>query len=539
MFTGTGLPTQASGAPERAACGTVQSRAPAPRSPLWPGAVGTETEAGPRTHQLLMTRRVGIEISSAAYRVVELGPAPQLGRGPVETCVAAFATLPLSSPEANAALTALRGQPADVVVWTRSDHRQVTVADGPYVRMRAEARAAACAEYGRAALRPGPVTLSDVDLETERTLWDIAPIRGRTVNGRRAVLLASAPAAEVAARLRPLVNARIKIRSVLTPAAALQSLARARRSAADPEALELYVALTEREMCAALMRDGTLLAARDRPWGFLDASDRDQLVARLAEELSAFAAACRPDGRPPEQVCICGGVPELRSISAALTERLDVEVEPLDSLFGIDLRRLPRQADEFRERIADLRLAWAVADREPAIDLFRARRAQAARVNLSLAVAAAGAAAGLAIGWQLEGRWQPVVTVPGRLARAAVPEARTRLRREELPRRLDVDPPPAARRAEPLPAARPARGSETSARGAPAAAGVQATEPFDAVLETILFGSERKLAIVDGHIVQPGDAVGGLRVTEITQTAVILRDVEGRVRSLLVGSRPR
>ena len=50
-----------------------------------------------------------------------------------------------------------------------------------------------------------------------------------------------------------------------------------------------------------------------------------------------------------------------RSMTAPLMERLDVEVEPLDSLFGIDAERLPEPADDFRDRGAELRMAWAAA----------------------------------------------------------------------------------------------------------------------------------------------------------------------------------
>jgi hypothetical protein len=59
--------------------------------------------------------------------------------------------------------------------------------------------------------------------------------------------------------------------------------------------------------------------------------------------------------------------------------------------------------------------------------------------------------------------------------------------------------------------------------------------PFDAVLGTILYASERKLAIIDGQIVQVGDAVRDARVVDITPTAVLLRDGQGRLRRLALG----
>jgi len=62
--------------------------------------------------------------------------------------------------------------------------------------------------------------------------------------------------------------------------------------------------------------------------------------------------------------------------------------------------------------------------------------------------------------------------------------------------------------------------------------------PFDAVLGTILYSPDRKLAIIDGRIVEPGDDVRGARVVDITPSAVLLRDSQGRLRRLaLAGGR--
>jgi hypothetical protein len=65
--------------------------------------------------------------------------------------------------------------------------------------------------------------------------------------------------------------------------------------------------------------------------------------------------------------------------------------------------------------------------------------------------------------------------------------------------------------------------------------------PFDAVLGTILFSPDRKFAIVNGRIVGPGDEVNGARIVDITPTTVLLRDAQGRLRSLtlaVVGRTP-
>jgi hypothetical protein len=64
-------------------------------------------------------------------------------------------------------------------------------------------------------------------------------------------------------------------------------------------------------------------------------------------------------------------------------------------------------------------------------------------------------------------------------------------------------------------------------------------QPFDAVLGTILFSENRRLAIVDNRIVGVGDEVRGARVIEITATAVMLRDAQGRLRRLTLGAAGR
>ena len=142
------------------------------------------------------------------------------------------------------------------------------------------------------------------------------------------------------------------------------------------------------------MRGGVLIASRDLAMGVSSTSsaraseprDREDIAARLVDAIGEFAAAI--GGAPGEinQVCVCGGHPELRSMTAPLMEQLDVEVEPLDSLFGIDAARLPEPADEFRERSAELRLAWAAAaDSPPTINLLRARNRQASKTMLARA----------------------------------------------------------------------------------------------------------------------------------------------------------
>jgi len=572
-----------------------------------------------------MATRVGIELSPAACRIVEIDAGPAWRRNARDTRVLSFAVLPPSGPETQAKLESLRRRRAAVVVWEGpSVHRQVMVAAGSYESMRAEALAA----------------LGAAGVQT-RGMWaDIAPARraddGR---GRRPVIVALAPAAMMRPALERLLDAGIRVRTVMTPAAALGSLARLRRSLGVPGAIEAYVALEETATSIALVRDGVLMAARDLAWGFLDEYGdgrqprrREDIATRLADELGEFLAGIDSTDAVG-QVCICGGLDELRSMTAPLMERLDVEVETLDSLFGIDATRLPEPGDEFRECSAELRLAWAAAaDWPPPLNLLRARRRQESKARLGRAAVVAGVAAGLGVGWAVERSHLWRSTEPAPVTRTAVnapPAASPRTRTAPSTRsaqppavptpvsspvvaskpapaavpppvvaskpapatvappvassrppvasgpaatvnRPPIGPPPpvvprvaepamqaaVARAGEAPPATKPAETPAVATRPTPArvtparparpeppravakapAPEAEVALPFDAVLGTILYSADRRLAIIDGRIVGLGDEVRGAHVIDITPGAVLLRDGQGRLRRLTLGA---
>ena len=595
----------------------------------------------------MMATHVGIELSPAACRIVEVdGGGPSWRRGG-DLRVRSFAVLPPSGADTRAKLKSLRRREASVIVWGgRSEHRQVMVTAGSYESMRAEALE----------------SLSSAGLTTGGVWADITPATPADDRAaRRPVVVSMASAADLSAAIRPLKEAGIRIRTVTTPAVALGSLARMRRALSVPGVIESYVAIDEQVTCISLVRNGVLVAARDLPWGFIDESrahsetrSREDMTARLAGAIGEFVIAIGASPRDIGQVCVCGGLIELRSMAASLMERLDVEVEPLDSLFGIDAARLPAPADEFRERAAELRLAWAVAaDWPPVINLLRARRQQVSKTWLARAAVVAGATAGLTGSWWVVARSHlgpgsgaaPVTGVavntaargrgpattaqpkPGPVGTGRVmtppptavnkapavtpspvvvnepPVATSTLAVNKRPvptppaiavnkppavtppvavNKPMVVMPPASSAASPAvvtpqpvatkpPAATPPAvvnkapaGPQPQAvvtrprditpptaavlprpRSEPAPARVRPAAPpevplpFDAVLGTILYSSDRKLAIIDNRIVGVGDEVRGARVTDITSSAVLLRDVQGRLRrlSLSVGGR--
>src|SRR3984957_15385768 len=217
-----------------------------------------------RVAQRSMSTRLGIEVSPAACRIVDINTS---ARGDAaETRVRSFAVLPSSGPEFRAKLASLRGRQASVVVWAEpNEHRQVMVSDGSYEAMR------------KAAMK----SVAAAGVATRGMGADIAPVPGSVPGSRRPVVVALAPIAGVRAALQPILDAGIRLRSVVAPGAGLTSLARLRRRTnATSEALECYVALQERATCVALVRDGMLMAARDYTWGFLDELGDGQQIRR-------------------------------------------------------------------------------------------------------------------------------------------------------------------------------------------------------------------------------------------------------------------
>ena len=161
-----------------------------------------------------------------------------------------------------------------------------------------------------------------------------------------------------------------------------------------------------------------MIGARTLPWGYVDGTSgrqllrpRQEVATRIAGDLTEFMSAARCDPRGLGQISICGAMPDLRSLAAHLVERLDIEVEPLDALFGNEPSG--PAANHFGDRVAEMRLAWtAAADARPPINLLRIRRGRSARTYRSRAAIAAGIAVGLAVGWFVQDRLGPVAARP-------------------------------------------------------------------------------------------------------------------------------
>lgn len=159
-----------------------------------------------------MAIRVGIELSPSACRIVEIDVRSAWRASPAETRVRSCTVLPAAGPATHAHLASLRGRTAAVVVWgAESTHRQVMVTDGSYEAMRVE----------------GVAALAGAGLRI-RGAWSDIALASRSAGGsvRRPVVVALASGPALSSAVQPLVDAGVRVRTVMTPAMALGSLAR-------------------------------------------------------------------------------------------------------------------------------------------------------------------------------------------------------------------------------------------------------------------------------------------------------------------------
>ena len=201
---------------------------------------------------------------------------------------------------------------------------------------------------------------------------------------------------------------------------------------------------------------------------------RYTLVAHLAPEIQHGMSVVRKQhGIAVDGVVTCGDLPDLRSLTMPLIEELDMEVETLDTLEGLDVSpaAVAQRAVDYAPA---LRLAAAVATLPGTTDPPRTRWwGRAAAVGVLIA----------GLGW-----W----------AASGLPSRRDQL----LPRPAPEMPAPAATAGTSEPAIVPLipRAGRSTPRTPPA-------EPLPAVA-SILIGATRRLAILDGTIVGEGDSVG-------------------------------
>lgn len=358
--------------------------------------------------------RIGIDLSATRCHLIEIRPAGgRLSRRvsateAEDTRVSAFETIPHGWAEPAALVPRLRqwlaprrrNRRAWVTLWgVPSVQQLVRLPPAKPADLAALARREAAREF---ALLQNTEVTSGIIVGGLRA----APQGAPTLE----VSLVAASAPDIRARLQPLADAGFVIEGVVTPALALCSMARLRRGLV-PGVPVAYLALSGEGSIVAIVGDGVLLFAREIPWGYqrddARAFDRDEFAVRLAGELRRSFLYFKQTSRAEvAQVVMCGDMPELWSLTFPLLTQINLEeVETLNSLEGIAAAALPEPAEAFRDRIAALRLAWAIAaDPAPPINLVPpeiAMRRRAARARLALAggVAAAVATSVLAYGY--------------------------------------------------------------------------------------------------------------------------------------------
>jgi hypothetical protein len=319
---------------------------------------------------------------------------------------------------------------------------------------------------------------------------------------------------------RLLRRAGFAIGAILTPEQALGVLAVERATLGGPVGgvASAWMALTRQGAAIAIVRGRDILYSRRIQWHYKTATrlneqllQRYSLVAHLAPELSHGMDVVRQQhGVEVGAVVTCGDLPDLRSLTMPLIEELDLEVEILDSLEGLDVTPAAL-ADKAADYAPALRLAGAVTSLPP-VDAPRGWWDRAAATFALVGVLA----------WLGFSNW----SAPSRSA---------------VERPIELPSPTAtagSSTAEPsvvplIPRSSPARARE---------AVPVVSEPLPA-LSSILYGSTRRLAILNGNIVAEGDAVGARRVLRIEREAVVLREPAGRevrvgVRRLKQASQP-
>lgn len=312
--------------------------------------------------------------------------------------------------------------------------------------------------------------------------------------------------------LRALKAGGFAIDGFLSPPQALARLARLRQPS-NPDNAVAWLTLNRRGGAIAVVRRGTVLFTRILKWRTGTVSDRPGsnpelarylIVAQAAQELRHAVEVARVEHQTAvETVVTCGDYPDVRSLTMPLIEELDVEVETLDSLEGIRLSGTA-DADLARERASALRLACAAATSAP-------RRVDPRRVLAATAAALGIGVVSLAGWWRWQEAPKPVVARAERPPVVAPPVGDAR-----------VDQVPSA----PQPTTGTARSEPPPAAGTDVVAAVPPSAPLP-VVSSILIGSDRRLAIVNGRIVGIGDRVGARVVAAIDRDSVLFRDASG------------
>ena len=187
----------------------------------------------------------------------------------------------------------------------------------------------------------------------------------------------------VAPLIEPLTRAGFKVARVVTPCNALGALARLRTSRSG--GAMCWLGINRNGVAIIVIRPGKLLYSHSFAWDSnVGASgsqarllQRYSLVAFLAPEVRRAIAAAQQKDATIDGIVTCGNLPDLRSLTMPLIEELDIEVETLDSLEGLQMK--PELADRLSEVAPAIRLACAGAFARETRTVDEAKRKRARR----------------------------------------------------------------------------------------------------------------------------------------------------------------
>jgi hypothetical protein len=451
-----------------------------------------------------MATRTSFEIQPGLCRLVEVDGTP-LGSRRAGVRVRRFITAIDVDPDPvsfSATLERLRHEQrlprhAVVTLWgLRSTHRFLRVP------------AAADPDFAAMAADHAKEEIALIEADGSRASLAVTLGRSTTIGDRvdREVALTAASEPEIALGIEPLTRAGFIVDRVVTPAMALASLARGRLDN-TPAAPSLFVALAARSTCIGVVADGVLLMARELPWGHggplhPDRPEREESFdQRLAAELRRSILCFRQSFRTTlEAIVLCGDMTGLRRLTRPLGATLELPIETLDSITGIDAEAVPEPANAFHADVAALRLAIAAgAEGEPYSSLIAPVRPSRRAMGSPVALAAAAAAVLVVIAGYVAlrpSRSRPAPTL------AAAP----------LDVRVTSTPPTELQVQRSVDLERQPDDAEPELR-----------------IDSILFSPERRLAVVNGRIARAGDRIAGSRIVDIQPRAVVVESpVRGR-----------
>lgn len=363
-----------------------------------------------------MANRVGIELLPHVCRVVEireksglLGPS----RGPGgDTRVRRFREIPYVAGSPGRLTADLRqllkgrgafARTARVAVWgLRSTHVGLLLPPAVAGDLLALAR-----REGKAAAGNQPAPSAAPAFTSDGIV--VGELRE---GGKREVGYVSATPDEIRSRIQPLRDAGFDIEAVVTPALTHSALVR-ERWATSPDQVTAVLAVNTRATALSVLRGAVVLFSREFPWGSktdraeqsVSPLDTDSVASRLASELKRSLVYIKQSRQiDVSHVLVCGDMPDLRSLTGPLMHELNVEVEILDGLEGLDIAHLPEPVAEFRSRVAALRPAIGIAA-EATLPVNLQPKGPGLKVNVTrdtqrrLAVAALVAAAVIGAVW--------------------------------------------------------------------------------------------------------------------------------------------